>query len=171
MAFRPDNWQTGNLVLGAEADWQWTGQKDTICRLCQPTAGFLNQNFTQDLSWLATARGRLGYAAGPALFYVTGGAAFGEIKTTINQQNPPLNQTSQFNSTKTGWTIGGGIEAALGGNWSAKAEYLYVDLGNVAYTVTQPGFGPLTLATDVRDHVGRVGVNYRFGSGPVVAKY
>ncbi|MBR1149266.1 outer membrane protein [Bradyrhizobium sp. JYMT SZCCT0428] len=67
--------------------------------------------------------------------------------------------------------IGGGIEAALGGNWSAKAEYLYVDLGNVTYTVTQPGFGPLTLAIGVRDHVGRVGVNYKFGSGPVVAKY
>ncbi|MBR1212074.1 outer membrane protein [Bradyrhizobium sp. JYMT SZCCT0180] len=165
------NWQSGSVVLGLEGDFQWSGQKDTICRLCQPTLGTLTQNFTQEMSWLATARGRLGYAAGPALFYVTGGAAFGEIKTTINQQSPPLNQTSQFNSTKTGWTVGGGIEAALGGNWSAKAEYLYVDLGNVTYTVTQPGFGPLTLATDVRDHVGRVGVNYKFGSGPVVAKY
>ena len=155
------NWQVSSVVLGLEGDFQWSGQKDTICRLCQPTLGTLTQNFTQELSWLATARGRLGYAAGPALFYVTGGAAFGEIKTTINQQSPPLNQTSQFNGTKTGWTIGGGIEA----------EYLYVDLGNVTYTVTQPGFGPLTLATDVRDHVGRVGVNYKFGSGPVVAKY
>lgn len=75
-------------MIGLEGDIQGTDQRDTICRLCQPTAGFLYQNFTQEVSWFATVRGRLGYASGPALFYVTGGAAFGEIKTTVNQQSP-----------------------------------------------------------------------------------
>ncbi len=105
------------------------------------------------------------------MFYVTGGAAFGEIKTTVNQQSPPLNETSQFTNRKAGWTIGGGIEAALMGNWSARAEYLYLDLGSISQTVIAPGFTASTLVSDVRDHVARVGLNYRFGGSPVVAKY
>lgn len=165
------NWQSGAAVIGLEGDIQGTDQRDTICRLCQPTAGFLYQNFTQEVSWFATVRGRLGYASGPALFYVTGGAAFGEIKTTVNQQSPPLNATSQFTNRKAGWTLGGGVEAALLGNWSVKAEYLYLDLGSISQTVIAPGFTASTLVSDVRDHVARVGLNYRFGSSPVVAKY
>src|SRR4029078_598728 len=72
---------------------------------------------------LATARGRLGYAFDRIMPYVTGGAAFGGIKTNI----PGFGNT---NETKSGWTVGGGVEAAIAGPWTAKVEYLYVDLGH-----------------------------------------
>ena len=65
---------------------------------------------------------RLGYAAGRFMPYVTGGAAFGDIKTSVTGQ-------PDCTSTKIGWTVGGGLEAALAGPWTAKLEYLYVDLG------------------------------------------
>jgi len=73
----------------------------------------------------------------------------------------------------SGVALGGGVETALSANWSA--EYLYVGLGNVADSLTVPsvpGILPITVTTtsDIRDHIIRVGVNYRFG-GPVVAKY
>ena len=72
--------------------------------------------------WLATVRGRLGYAAGRFMPYVTGGAAFGNIKTNIAG-------IGTADQTRAGWTAGGGVEAKIAGPWSAKVEYLYVDLG------------------------------------------
>lgn len=78
--------------------------------------------------------------------------------------------------TRFGWTIGAGVEAALFGNWSVKAEYLFMDLGTETITfATVPGcFGTLfvcnntaagagTLSTDIRNNIVRVGLNYRFG--------
>ena len=62
-------------------------------------------------------RGRLGYAAGRFMPFVTGGAAFGDIRAST----PGL---GGGNTTNAGWTVGAGIEFALVGNWTAKAEYL-----------------------------------------------
>ena len=75
-------------------------------------------------NWLGTARGRIGYAWDRVMPYVTGGAAFGDIEA--NQLG-----LAGVHDTKVGWTVGGGVEAALAGNWTAKVEYLHVDLGSV----------------------------------------
>src|SRR5262249_61970349 len=65
--------------------------------------------------------------------YVTGGLAYGNVKTDVTVSSPGTSTTSYSDSaTKAGWTAGGGIEAFLGGNWTAKAEYLYLDLGTVS---------------------------------------
>jgi outer membrane immunogenic protein len=65
------------------------------------------------------------------LFYVTGGLAYGNVVTNVSQNPGALSAvTASANQIKAGWTVGGGIEAALIGNWSAKVEYLYVDLGS-----------------------------------------
>ncbi len=75
-----------------------------------------------------------------------------------------------------GWTVGAGIEGAIGGNWIAKLEYLYIDLGRVSgsFLTTSAALGGGVITSNFRsritDNVLRVGVNYRFG-GPVVAKY
>ena len=63
-----------------------------------------------------------------------------------------------------GWTVGGGIEAVLDRNWTAKTEYLFIDAGN--QDVRNPSFSPGgdTTRFENRFHVFRFGLNYRFGS-------
>ena len=73
-------------------------------------------------SWLATVRGRVGYAFDRFLPYITGGLAVGDIKAS----RPGF---AGGDDTNVGWTVGGGLEFVIAGNWTAKAEYLYVDLG------------------------------------------
>lgn len=133
------NWQAGQMVLGLEGDIDWSNLRgDTTCGgvACE----------TRN-SWLSTARGRLGYAAGRFMPYVTGGAAFGDIKTSAAG-------IGSAHETKAGWTIGGGLEAAIAGPWTAKIEYLYVDLGSGA---------PITGAeSSFKTNLVRAGLNYRF---------
>ena len=159
------NWQTsssvlGVLVFGVEADIQGTGMRDTFTCLigCLPPQ---NLNYNQRLDWFGTVRGRVGIATGPVLSYVTGGWAYGSVKTTLTET---VGTTEAFSSdqNRSGWTWGGGVEASLGGNWTGKIEYLYVNLGNRLDTFTLNGFAH-SMETDVREHIFRVGLNYRIG--------
>jgi outer membrane immunogenic protein len=127
---------------------------------------------------LATVRGRVGVLPTQSLLlYATGGAAFAGINTSdfaFFAADGSSNAASS-DKTKTGWTVGAGAEWALSGGWSVKAEYLYVDLGNISYTSSNssPANPLATINHDHRivENIGRVGVNYRFNAGPVVAKY
>jgi len=110
------NWQFGQALIGAEGDVDWSGIRDTTTVLC-PT-GCETRN-----KWLATVRGRLGYAFDRFLPYFTGGLAVGDI----NANRPGLPGGSISNA---GWTVGAGLEVGVVSNVSLKAEYLYVDLGN-----------------------------------------
>jgi outer membrane immunogenic protein len=140
------NWQTGPWVFGLEGDIDWSnisGSTNVLCPL-----GCTTRN-----DWLGTARGRVGYAFDRIMPYLTGGLAFGNIKAAT----PFLPGKDETNA---GWTIGGGLEVALTGNWSAKAEYLYVDLGK-----TNCGLGCSAFVVDnasFTTHLLRGGVNYRF---------
>lgn len=136
------NYQAGPWVLGLEGDMNWTNiSGSSTCA----GVGCSTQN-----NWLGTARGRLGYAmgaTGSVLPYVTGGLAFGDIE----------NSSTGFGTvsdSKTGWTLGGGVEAALAGPWTAKVEYLYVDLGD------GPTIG--TNSSDFHTNIVRAGLNYKF---------
>jgi outer membrane immunogenic protein len=169
------NFQAGQVVFGVEGDIQATGLRQTICF---DWCGALTFRLSQELPWFATARGRIGYAAGPALFYATGGAAFTDIKTTlVDIFQPYPTVTGAFNDARTGWVVGGGVEAALGGHWSAKAEYLYMDFGTVTHSVPDAFLGPASPnvpAIDVHQHVFRVGLNYLFndpGRGSALASF
>ncbi len=138
------NYQWGRFVLGIEGDGDWTsldGKTTPACSTCEVKS-----------SWLATARGRAGYAFDRILFYGTGGAAFGNV------QGGPIG--GPFDSgTQIGWTVGGGIEAAIAPNWTAKVEYLYVNLGNLNCTAA----GCLAGNTlNVTESVVRAGINYKF---------
>jgi outer membrane immunogenic protein len=170
------NWQGGrNWLVGFEADIQGTNQNDTGCMLVcftqttPTTSGDNAITVQQQLDWFGTLRGRLGAVNNNILFYATGGAAFGRVKETIAEHftlSIPANfttSTSTFN--QVGWAAGGGIEAAVSGNWTAKAEYLYLDLGTIKSTFTD---GTLTInnTSTVRDHIFRAGVNYRFAGEP-----
>jgi outer membrane immunogenic protein len=139
-----------------------------------------SETIHQNIDWFGTARGRVGWTEGPWMFYGTGGLAYGRVTgqltsfaSTGAQQ---LGASSTISTFKAGWTAGFGLEAKLIGNWSAKAEYLYVDLGTIADSITPTGTlntdgRALTYSSNVHDHIFRLGVNYRFDYGPIVARY
>jgi len=177
------NWQLApSWLIGVEADAQWSGQSDTAClSACLPAGApgsLLSLTDEQKLTWFGTARGRIGWISpSGTLWYATGGAAFGRVEQTLTLAGTPgffaagTTSSASFSHDQVGWTVGGGAEAPLGGNWSAKAEYLYVDLGSVSNSFTSAlgaGLVPATSQTTtssytIRDHIMRVGVNYRFG--------
>ena len=186
------NWQMSNWVFGIETDAQWTGQKGDTTILC-PVAGCfptavaagtgVGATLTDKLEWFGTFRGRVGVAVVPSvLLYATGGAAYGSLKTDLGlagftAAGVPVAAAGSASSTKFGWTVGGGIETMFAGNWSAKLEYLYMDLGSISNSVVLPTAGGFPLGanvtTRVTDNIFRAGINYHFsaGPGPVVARY
>jgi outer membrane immunogenic protein len=152
------NYQFGSFVLGAETDIQGAGISDTrTCLLgCIPGSSAL---IDQKLNWFGTTRARLGLANGPVLTYVTGGAAYGGTETGLTTTFGGVTTSAVTSTTKTGWTWGTGVEAALGGNWTAKAEYLYLNLGSAA--VVSPATG--TFGAKNQEQIFRGGINYHFG--------
>jgi outer membrane immunogenic protein len=130
------NWQRGPWVFGVEGDIEGTAADDT----------FAPWKFSNP--WFGTLRGRAGYAISNVLFYGTGGLAFGEL----------TGQTFGISESHTtfGWTAGLGAEIGLAPHWSAKIEYLYVDLSSSQFvTVTNTSNG-------YRFGALRAGVNYHF---------
>lgn len=143
------NWQISSFVLGVEGDIQYSAQKRT------ETATIGGVVFTGEakVPWFGTARGRLGYAFDSFLIYGTGGAAWTNLKASISA----LGLTASTETTKMGWTAGGGVEWMFMPQWSVKAEYLYIDSGTTSLTVAG-----LTASGKLKDSIGRVGVNYHF---------
>jgi outer membrane immunogenic protein len=128
------NWQSGQLVIGGETDLQISNVDDVIApwKFSNP--------------WFGTTRARVGYAMNNVLVYGTGGFAYG----SLDLDSAGLSQTR----THYGWTLGLGAEVGLTPNWTAKVEYLYVDLADRGYFVgTSNGLESSLL---------RVGVNYKF---------
>ena len=152
-----------NWVIGVEGDFQGASGSDSACSGdCSSTGGFF---FTaeQKLKWFATARARLGYTNGDWLWYVTGGGAWAELHNDFLVFTPTdLPGSANFN--QSGWVIGGGVETHLWGQWTAKLEYLYMDLGSFTDVVidTANTGDTFTMKSDVREHVIRVGLNYKF---------
>jgi outer membrane immunogenic protein len=147
------NWQGGNWVYGLEGDIDASWFKDSSSNpagggVCGGIAGC-----ETNVPWIATARGRVGYAGWSHWMpYITGGAAFANIEATPNGG-------SSVSSTNIGWTAGAGIEYAFLENWSAKLEYLYADLGSLSCSATNCG---IDTKVDFKTGIVRVGLNYRF---------
>jgi outer membrane immunogenic protein len=139
------NYQAGVWVWGLEGDWDWTNMKgDADC-------GALGACTTK-ATWLATGRARMGYAGwGNWLPYVTGGVAAGNVEATT--------AVAETSATRVGWTAGLGGEYAITPNWSLRAEYLYINLGDVACDTTCALAGSKVSFTS---NLVRGGLNYRF---------
>jgi len=119
----------------------------------------------------------LGFAADRALFFLTGGLAVAHINSSLTYAlagaATPLYLGSD-SRTRTGYTVGGGFEYAFTNNLSAKLEYLYLDFGTYTFdSAIIIALPAIAWATDVRarEHVVRVGLNYKFDWAPVVANY
>lgn len=152
----------------------------------------VTNGMSESLEWFGTFRGRIGTTFTPTILgYVTGGLAYGEVSTTntvsgtnivgVNGTNGPTTLVpvaGSFNNStlKAGWTLGVGVEGVISGNWTAKLEYLYIDLGNVSGSFVTPIIAPSgafvasSYSSHITDNILRLGVNYKF-DGPVVAKY
>jgi outer membrane immunogenic protein len=139
------NMQTGSWVWGLELDADYSSIKGSTS-----VAGCVGCETKND--WLTTGRVRVGYAWDRWLPYVTGGAAYGDVKMSF-----PGNSETK---TRLGWTAGAGVEYAFLGAWSAKLEYLYVDLGKANCDPSTCG----GTGVDVKFNTSlvRAGLNYRF---------
>src|SRR5262249_18508880 len=130
-------YQTGAFVLGVEGDFSGLSTRPTITRTGVLSTGdtFSITNSVKN-DWLATVRGRAGFAIDRSLIYVTGGAAFSDLHYSQVYTDTLFATTGGFNvsHTKTGWTIGAGWEYAFGYNWSVKAEYLHVRFSSFGAT-------------------------------------
>jgi outer membrane immunogenic protein len=181
------NWQfSNNFVAGIEADIQGvahSGNSGSAATAFFPVVTTLSS--TKTLDYLGTVRGRLGYLVTPTLLaYGTGGLAYGGVSSNTSIQQFGLTNgfvglgAGNFSDTRVGWTAGGGVEWMFWPNWSAKAEYLYYDLGSVTYAGSL-NVGPIGYAIPLstarfNGHIVRAGVNYHFNWGapaPVMAKY
>jgi outer membrane immunogenic protein len=187
------NWQFApSWVLGIEAD---LSHVHIHTNLVQPALTILGVPFqgandcpgvqictsfmARDLDLIGTARGRLGYALDRWLAYFTGGFAYGRVSYRANYE-VCCQYPASFTDTKTGWTVGGGLEYALPGswgNWTMRGEYLFVRLGSASATIQQiPAQPPFAIRYDWNDtklHIARFALNYKFdwGKGPLAARY
>jgi outer membrane immunogenic protein len=146
----------------------------------------VTSGLSQRLEWFGTVRGRVGPTLTPTILaYITGGLAYGEVSATntvsgTNITGPqgtntviltPVSASFGNSSTRVGWTIGAGLEGVVSGNWTAKIEYLYIDLGDISGSFVTPitapsgAFVTSRYTSHITDNILRVGLNYKF-SGP-----
>ncbi|MGB8553003.1 MAG: outer membrane protein [Pseudolabrys sp.] len=142
------NVQSGPFVFGLEGDAAGSWIRSST----STGTGFCSSPGCQiQTSWLATARGRIGYAFDRALPYLTAGGAFGDVQMLTNG----LTATSN----RAGWTAGLGVEYAILGPWTAKVEYLYANLGDATCGAAVCG---ASTTANYKVNIIRFGVNYKF---------
>jgi outer membrane immunogenic protein len=198
------NYQYNSIVVGIEADFSYLGRNpDASFAAGAPVVigvnpipisigggDYITSNAliegegNSEARWLATVRGRFGFAFDRALVYATGGLAFGRVKSsaTIAVSDSFLGVptvdavwSGSYSKTRVGWALGAGFQYAISENWSLKAEYLHYDLGKHSYTLNSvnpdnvlpydSGDYAMTVRARARTSgdIVRVGLNYRFG--------
>jgi outer membrane immunogenic protein len=177
------NYQINQWVLGLEGSVDGTSMSKTLVfapgGFAAPV-GFFGNGVTEttraDIQ--GSIRGRIGVAWDRALLYGTGGVAFGGFKTSYTFFSPffATGGTSNFSTTRVGWTVGGGIDYAITNNWSVRAEYRYTDFGRNTNTPFGGLFtgGAFTGHHHFTENQVQVGFSYKFDTyapAPVVAKY
>ena len=186
------NWQFGAWVAGVEADINYRGNGDNNGFNILGTGNNYNNyglyhSGADRGNWFGTLRARLGFALDRTLIYATGGLAVGDTGGGGNlyayrRDTPGVAITnadwrSNGDDTSWGWTLGAGVEHAFSNNWTAKLEYLYVNLDRDNNRLTNIALPNYTFTSSDEDkfHVVRVGINYKFGGAsvarPVLARY
>jgi outer membrane immunogenic protein len=174
------DYQSGPWVFGIQGMFDAADMKGSgVNRFLDPGGRVIDAS---KFSWLATLTGRLGYTVQPTtLLYVKGGAAW--ARANFKECCEPtvfLADTIGFladgiaDRTRSGWTVGAGLEHMFAPNWSAFIEYDYIGLGRqtVTFSPINGSPGPFNYRIDQNIHTVLAGINYRFGwGGLVVAKY
>jgi outer membrane immunogenic protein len=149
------NYQVGTWVLGGEGDFDWQNLRgaSAAASICGPAAV---GGCDTASNWLATFRGRVGYAADRILIYGTAGGAVTDIETSTGALPWATN-------TELGWTAGAGVEAALTDNLTAKLEYLFADFSHATCSAAASCATTVTPSTvSFYENMVRLGVNYKF---------
>jgi outer membrane immunogenic protein len=167
------NYQFGRFVLGSEVDFSWADVKGDLPSATTLIPGTASRS--SKANWMGTATTRLGYAWDRVLIYSKIGAAWAhfDYNDTVAIAGVGTVFNSSASETRSGWTVGTGIEWAFLAGWSAKVEYDYIDFGRRSVDFAAvAGVIPVSLDVDQRISQVKVGLNYRFGGmGPLVAKY
>jgi opacity protein-like surface antigen len=183
------NWQTGNLLFGAEADLEAVnlqGATNSGAVHYLARAGEFTVTSYGNTHWLFTARPRIGFVApNNWVFYATGGLALTQLQSNFSfVDTNGASESGRLDTTKAGYAVGGGVEAPLTSRLSLKADYLHVNFADTSGTVTaQTSFAPIPLFSNqifahssaLKVSILRAGLNYRFGgpdvwpnSGPIM---
>jgi outer membrane immunogenic protein len=175
------NYQVGNWVFGVEVDGSWSAASGQSGPTPVALAAGLTSRFrfVTDERWLATARGRIGYAWDKWLWYVTGGGAWSGFDVNNFDSGTVAGGAGRVPTrvSRSGWVVGYGTEYHVSHGWSVKAESLYIDYGKFHYgdepaSVNNCQFGCLNADVRMYEWIWRVGMNYKFDwYTPVVAKY
>jgi outer membrane immunogenic protein len=159
------NHQFGAWVVGLEGDVAGTTNDESSTGGAIPPSGVTSFTQQAQLAWMATLRARLGVTMGCALFYVTGGAAFGDWDLYMRMAGGPDAAIFNSSTVQTGWTGGGGVEYLFTEHLSLKVEYLYADFGSVSGQSSFLPGAPTFLnehKIDLTAQAARGGLNYRF---------
>lgn len=144
------NHVSGAFLFGVEADIALADVEGTAPYL---ETGFL-EGLTVDLDWLSTIRGRVGFAQENFLIFATGGLALGGLQADYYG----VSSSQALDATASGYTLGGGVEMMLSDQLSAKAEYLFVDLGREDLDLSVAGFS----SVDFEASLVKFGLNWHF---------
>jgi outer membrane immunogenic protein len=179
------NKQLGQWVFGVEGDFDGTSLRDTMSAAFGPvvsanpafTVSSHTDNVSLQADWYSTFRARFGFAADRWLVYGTGGFAVGNLNSSTNVTfgangtSPVYANAVHLGSSSAfavGGAVGAGVEYAFNDHWSAKVEYLFIELGGRSYNSpltapagVAPGYAWNTTVSDQIQTV-RFGVNYRF---------
>jgi outer membrane immunogenic protein len=163
------NWQQGTWVYGLEADLSWTGLSTSMSGgLSTPGCPGDAANTSSSIKWYGTARGRAGVTSGNALFYGTGGLAYGKVDLNSSFNALGLSTSAQTSSVRAGWVVGAGIDYLLQPNLILNLGYQYVDLGTASLASSTTGGGSIisqTASARAAFHVATLGLSWRFSPG------
>ena len=152
------DYQAGVWVFGVQGMFDGSGMQGSNT----DATGLFVVN--SNIPWLATVTGRIGVTAAPTvLVYAKGGGAW--VRDNYTLTAVPGLALANASATPSGWTVGGGVEWAFAGNWTAFAEYNYLDFGTPGVTFT-PVVGGATFPINIKQNINSfmVGINYRFGA-------
>lgn len=173
------NWQMNQFVLGVEGDWVWLDSGKTSTGTVAYAGGYpgavggasVTSTGKIGADWLATLRGRVGYAIDRWMIYGTGGFAWANVKSSSSLSASYVNGgglstvdlwQGKNDDTRFGWTIGAGVEYAITNNFTTKLEYLYYDLGSKNYAVIGGTLPATSAKAKIDGSIVRAGLNYKF---------
>lgn len=171
------NAQFQNFIIGWEADFSFSGIRDTATGTFNNSAvfdtdtGSTNGQVTLEtkLKWFGTVRGRWGFVVGSVMPYATGGLAYGKLENTVTSSATQIlnganaggyNLSATFSDTQLGYTVGGGLDWLIANNWLFRAEYLYFNFGGDDYVPALPAV--TLLNTDFEMHIIRAALVFKF---------
>jgi outer membrane immunogenic protein len=160
------NYQINQFVVGIDGDYTWANLNGHATDISVVNGDIASES--SSIGWIATVTGRIGYAANNVLLFAKGGGAWGGFSATSVTNTPGGALVAQTTSadTRTGWTVGGGVEWGFAAHWSAKIEYDYVQFSTANFAINEVNANgvpsnPLRSASSSLNMV-KAGIAYRF---------